>query len=82
MSESDARKLIKNIVIIVSTSLILSFIANVFMTYKISSENSLINKYQDKEIQETKGDLHDFKDETKAQYYRLTEAINDLNKKL
>ena len=82
MSENGEKKLIRNILIIVVSSLLLSFIGNGFMTYKISSENSLINKYKDKEIEATKLDVHDFKDETKVQYYKLTEAINKLNQKL
>ena len=82
MSESESKKLIRNILIIVVSSLIISFLGNGFLTYKLSSENSLINKYQDKEIEATNEDLHEFKDETKAQYYNLTEAIKELNKKL
>ena len=82
MSESESKKLIRNILIIVVSSLIISFLGNGFLTYKLSSENSLINKYQDKEIEATNEDLHEFKDETKSQYYSLTEAIKELNKKL
>ena len=82
MSETEFKKIINKIMTAVIIFTVVNLLAVIGGVWKTSSDNSLINKYQDKEIQETKTDLHDFKDDTKAQYYRLTEAINDLNDKL
>ena len=82
MSETEFGKIIKKIMVSVILFTVFNLIIVIGGVWKSSSDNSLINKYQDKELQETKKDLHDFKDETKAQYYRLTEAIKELNDKL
>ena len=82
MSETEFGKIIKKIMVSVILFTVVNLLIVIGGVWKSSSDNSLINKYQDKELQETKKDLHDFKDETKAQYYRLTEAIKELNDKL
>ena len=82
MSETEFGKIIKKIMVSVILFTVFNLIIVIGGVWKSSSDNALINKYQDKELQETKKDLHDFKDETKAQYYRLTEAIKELNDKL
>jgi len=82
MSETEFSKIIKKIMVSVILFTVFNLIIVIGGVWKSSSDNALINKYQDKELQETKKDLHDFKDETKAQYYRLTEAIKELNDKL
>jgi len=82
MSETEFGKIIKKIMVSVILFTVFNLIIVIGGVWKSSSDNALINKYQDKELMETKKDLHDFKDETKAQYNRLTEAIKELNDKL
>jgi len=82
MSETEFGKIIKKIMVSVILFTVFNLLIVIGGVWKSSSDNALINKYQDKELMETKKDLHDFKDETKAQYYRLTEAIKELNDKL
>ena len=82
MSEHDFKRIINKVMTSVVVFTIINLVVVIGGVWKTSSDNSLINKYQDKEIRETKMDLHDFKDETKDQYFYLTEAINEIKEKL
>ena len=82
MSDSDFKKIINKVMAAVIIFTVINLLVVVGGVWKSSSDNSIINRYQDKEIQETKVDLRDFEKDTKEQYFYLTEAIKEINDKL